>query len=166
MTHVGYRLARAGYLLRTSCTQACRETVLAGCQRAGGAAQVWAPWKNCGGYLGNVQLPSVEHLRAALELHPDLSFLADKVKASLSHRAGMVMGADGDPPAGFVVCWTPDGCEHPDQRTRLTGATMTTIMAAHRAGAPVFNIQHADAGKRLGRFLSQVRNAHLQASRL
>lgn len=163
MSHVGYRLARAGYLLRTSYTQACRETFLAGCRRAGGAAQVWAPWKNSGGFQGAVVLPSEEHLRLALQLHPDIEPLASKVKASVSHRAGMVLGADGDLSAEFVVCWTPDGCEHPDQRTRLTGATMTTIMAAHRMGVPVFNLHHADAGKRLGRFLSQVRHARLQA---
>lgn len=131
MSHISYRLARAGYTLRTNTTQACRDTFLAGYRQAGmGQFQLWAPMPNSAGYSGNVQLPTDEHVRVAAE---------------------------------FVVLWTADGCESPRERTTQTGAAITTIMAAHLMGVPVFNLQRTDAAKRIGRFLNEARELRRMA---
>ncbi len=164
MSHISYRLARAGYTLRTNTTQACRDTFLAGYRRAGmGQFQLWAPMPNSAGYSGNVQLPTDEHVRVAMQIHPDLHSQPRWHMALAGHRVGLVMGADTDQTAEFVVLWTADGCESPRERTTQTGAAITTIMAAHLMGVPVFNLQRTDAAKRIGRFLNEARELRRMA---
>jgi len=69
-----------------------------------------------------------------------------------------VLGAGLTTPSRFVVCWTPDGAETEQERSRETGGTATAIVLAARRGIPVINLQRDDAMERLTRLVRATEN--------
>ncbi len=160
MAHLGYRLARAGYTLRSGATHAYKETFLAGCTRAGGAVEIWLPWAGFAGHQGHAFLPELCHIEIAAQVH---SGMLGPSKGA-GRLVAMVAGPNLEKHAEFLVCWTPDGCESSKDKTHETGTTFTAIAAAEMFKVPVFNLQQADTVKRLAAFLNTARSARLQSS--
>jgi hypothetical protein len=55
------------------------------------------------------------------------------IKALLARDMQQILGADGETPCDFVVCWTPDGLD--------SGGTGYAIRCATDYGIPVYNVQ-------------------------
>lgn len=51
-----------------------------------------------------------------------------------------VLGSDLLTPSRFVLCWTPDGCEHHITRSSKTGGTGLAISVASSHNIPVVNM--------------------------
>lgn len=73
--------------------------------------------------------------------HPAWESLPSYAKKLHGRNALQVLGKGRVSHVRFVLCWTPDGCEHHKQRTHATGGTGTAISIASDVGIPVFNIK-------------------------
>lgn len=87
-----------------------------------------------------VFLPTNEALKIAEFVHPVGYYLHGYVKLLMGRNSHQVLGRDLHNPVKFVVCWTPDGCERAEDRTRETGGTGQAIALADLWGIPVFNL--------------------------
>lgn len=85
-------------------------------------------------------LPMAEEI--ASKSHPAWNRLDTYARKLMSRNVHQVMGPWLNTPVNFVCCWTPDGCESHETRTRLTGGTGLAISVASRAGIPVVNTQN------------------------
>ena len=65
------------------------------------------------------------------------------IQALHARKMQHVFGEDLECPVQFVVCWTPDGCEHDDLRFKETGGTGQAISAASLNDIPVYNLANA-----------------------
>ena len=85
-------------------------------------------------------IPS-EAFEIAKKYHPKWDNLNNFVRKLMARNVQQVLGQDLDSPTDFVVCWTPDGCEHHRDRTINTGGTgMAISIATDYCSIPVFNL--------------------------
>lgn len=56
--------------------------------------------------------------------------------------------------SSFVICWTPDGCKSPQERTIKTGGTGQAISIAWSLGIPVFNLAVQEDRAKIEKYLS------------
>lgn len=84
------------------------------------------------------------------------SLLTPGVKRLMARNSYQVLGFDLATPSKFVVCWTPDGCQHWRDRTYKTGGTGQAIHLASYFGIPVFNLARPDAFERLDMLLEEI----------
>jgi len=75
----------------------------------------------------------------AAKAHPRWQGLDQKVKQLHARNAHQILGLDGESPADFVVCWTPDGCAS-GHTTAATGGTGQALRIAAAYGVPIFNL--------------------------
>jgi hypothetical protein len=95
-----------------------------------------------------------EAAKIASELHPNWGALKQAAKKLMARNSRQILGLNLDNPVKFVLCWTPDGCEHGSTRSRKTGGTGQAItLASIRYDIPVFNMKNTDALDRLKLFL-------------
>ena len=78
------------------------------------------------------------------EVHPFPSALRQYPRDLMARNAYQVFGKELDAPVDFVVCWTPDGVEHHEQRKQRTGGTGQALSLASLKGIPVVNMANAD----------------------
>ena len=77
----------------------------------------------------------------AKDYHPRWFHLSNFVKKLMARNVQQVLGQNLDSPTDFIVCWTPDGCEHHRDRTINTGGTgMAISIATDYCSIPVFNL--------------------------
>lgn len=91
----------------------------------------------------------------ARELHPARSRLHGYALDLFARNTNQVFGRDLDTVVDFVLCYTRDGCESHETRTRDTGGTGQAIEMASRKGACIFNMKNADWLSRLNRYLQE-----------
>lgn len=89
-------------------------------------------------YVANDATPKA--IQIARELHPAPQYLKDYALKLMARNAFQVFGPKLDNPVDFVLCWTPDGCESDQTRTRDTGGTGQAISLASLKGIPVINL--------------------------
>lgn len=82
-------------------------------------------------------LPLAEEI--ASKNHVAWNRLDTYARKLMSRNVHQVLGPWLDTPVEFVCCWTPDGCESHETRTRLTGGTGLAISVASKNGIPVVN---------------------------
>lgn len=68
---------------------------------------------------------------------------------------GKLEGGKENPRSSFVICWTPDGAESHQQRTRETGGTGQAISIASYYQIPIFNLKNEDAIERLEKWIKE-----------
>lgn len=78
------------------------------------------------------------------EVHPFPSALRQYPRDLMARNAYQVFGKEMDTPVDFVLCWTPDGVEHHEQRKHSTGGTGQAISLASLKGIPVVNMANPD----------------------
>lgn len=109
---------------------------------APGTVEIFLPWQ---GFNKNVSplfdIPQ-EAFAIASKHHPAWTKLKPSVKRLMARNVQQVLGKNLDDPSHFVLCWTPDGCESADTRTRDTGGTGLAIAVASTYGVPVYNIKN------------------------
>lgn len=165
MRRVAARLAQRGYVLRSGAAEGSDTAFEQGCVQAGGAAEIWLPWRGFRDHADTGLYPTEQHAQMAETVHPAWDRLSRGPRALHSRNVGQVLGRDLDTPVSFVLCWTPDGCETEKARTRDTGGTGTAIVLAARKGIPVINLANPDAKERLAKLvLAQFGATHASAA--
>jgi hypothetical protein len=86
-------------------------------------------------------------LALASENHPNWNNLSSPVKKLMMRNCFQVLGNNLEWPSLFLVCWTPDGCEHDQDRTINTGGTGLAISVADKAGILVYNLNNYKYGR-------------------
>lgn len=93
----------------------------------------------------------------AKELHPAWGACNPYVKRLHARNVLQILGQNLDTPVEFVVCWTPDGCESDEDRTRTTGGTGQAISLASLSGIPVYNLANGnDRLERVRNYMNEV----------
>ncbi len=87
----------------------------------------------------------------AAAIHPAWDRCTPFIQKLLARNVLQVLGQNLDSPVDFVVCWTPDGCESDETRSKRTGGTGQAISLASIQDIPVYNL--ANEGR-----LDRVRN--------
>lgn len=118
-------------------------------------AQLFLPWAGFNGHQSPWCEPPERAYLMARDAHPVWERLSAGGRALHARNAQQVLGGNLDCPSKFLLCWTPDGCEEPGERTNKTGGTATAIILAARRGIPVFNMQRgALSFERFCRFIA------------
>lgn len=89
----------------------------------------------------------------AQELHPAHERLHGHALDLYARNTNQIFGRNLDSTIDFVVCYTKDGCESHETRSRESGGTGQAIEMATRKGAKVFNMKNPDWFKRLKKYL-------------
>ena len=140
MLAMGGQFARAGWTLRSGAAEGADSAFEDGAQHDG-PMEIYLPWAGFNGRkVARLQMPSLQAYEVAANTHPAWGQLKPGAKALHARNAHQVLGHDLNTRSRFVVCWTPDGCESPAERTEKTGGTATAIVIAYAYGIPVFNL--------------------------
>lgn len=153
MSKAAHRLSELGYTLLSGGAGGADSAFEDGCF---GKKEVYLPWPGFRSLNGRhcVNLPSEDAFRVASAVHPAWLKLNRTAQSLMARNSHQVLGHDLRSPVDFVLCWTPDGCEHESDRSRTTGGTGQAIALADRWGIPVFNMFHTDALNRLAEWLN------------
>ena len=149
MFNLAHRLAINNFLLRSGAANGADTAFENGCMEARGQSEIWLPWSGFNNHSDTGFLPLEEHYQMAKTLHPRWDTLSRSIKALHARNVGQILGTDLNSPVNLVICYTPDGCESEDSRTKYTGGTGTAIALASRYGIPVYNLRNPSAIRRL-----------------
>jgi hypothetical protein len=128
MTKIAIALDNRGYVLRSGGAKGADQAF-----ERGSDSQVI--------YIANHAEGDIAAHEMAKEYHGAWDKLTNKYIRNLHARnCYQVLGKDLKTPVEFVVCWTPDGCEHHKDRTITTGGTGTAISIASMHGIRVYNL--------------------------
>lgn len=140
MKGVGKMFASFGWCLRSGGAAGADAAFECGCDMARGRKEIYLPWKMFNYHLSERYNVSTSALEYASKIHPVWNKLTDAAKKLHARNIYQVLGEDLIEPSLFLVCWTPDGCERKEDRTRDTGGTGTAISIASERGIPVYNL--------------------------
>lgn len=88
---------------------------------------------------------SPEAQKIALDFHPNPYALQQhknqRALYLMARNSFQIMGDDLKTPVDFVICWTDDGCQSHETRTKDTGGTGQAIELASRHNIPVYNLK-------------------------
>jgi hypothetical protein len=90
----------------------------------------------------------------AREIHPAPDSLSPYVLKLQARNCFQIFGINLDDPIDFVICWTPDGMEHHDKRTRRSGGTGQAIDMASRKNIPIINLKNKGWEKKLDQLVN------------
>jgi len=116
--------------------------------------EIYLPWKGFNGSTSTLSNITKEALSIASENHPGWDYLKPPVRKLMARNSYQVLGYDLKTNSSFLICWTPDGCEHHETRTKKTGGTGLAISIASKAGIPVFNLKNEDSFERVSKLLA------------
>ena len=142
-------LAEIGWTLRSGAADGADSAFEAGAVEGNGFCEIYLPWKGFNRHRSSRYVISDEARALAKSVHPVWDELSEGPKQLHARNCYQVMGRSLAEPVKFVVCWTADGCESEESRTRNTGGTGTAIAIASRLNIPVFNLRNEDALDRL-----------------
>lgn len=137
MQDVAAHLAGKGYVLRSGAAAGADSAFETGCDRVGGAKEIYLPWKGFNGHVSTLFSITPEALNLAERHHPAWERLSDNGKLLIARDGYQVLGSKLDDPARFVVCWT--------KGARVVGGTGQALRLALSKGVPVLNL--ADLGQ-------------------
>ncbi len=144
MTELAGCLAASGWTLRSGGASGADQAFEDGCGT--GNKEIFLPYKNFQKNKSTLYEPPIAAIEMAALYHPTRdNFFKLKKYIQTLHARNMqqVFGEELDCPVQFVVCWTPDGCEHDDLRFKETGGTGQAISAASLNNIPVYNLANA-----------------------
>lgn len=167
MSKIAFRLAQLGHTCRSGHAGGADQAFELGASEAikrGHANKdqlfVYLPWWSFNRgvpHEGCSIVPTTEQFESADALlktvHPAYGRLSFGAKKLHGRNMFQALGDQLSSPVDFVVCWTPDGAESPEEISKETGGTSTAIMVAHLNGAKIFNLKHECAIARLKDFL-------------
>jgi len=139
-------LAQNGWTLRSGAAPGADQAFEDGCDASDGKKEIFLPYENFQKSKSTFTSPPVAAIEMAALYHPTRdNFFKLKKYIQQLHARNMqqVFGEKLDCPVQFVVCWTQDGCEHDDLRTKDTGGTGQAISAASLNNIPVYNLAHS-----------------------
>lgn len=154
MTRLAEELSVA-YLLRTGAAPGADTAFEAGAVAAGGERHIYLPWKGFAGHPSSLYGTTPESLALAEAFHPAWDRLSDAAKKLHARNCHQILGHNLDEPVDFVLCWTPDGCESKNTRSRASGGTASAIVIGEKYGSLVFNIKNPASRIRLTEYLAK-----------
>lgn len=152
MTRTAARLEALGFGLRSGAATGADSAFEAGVASTL-AKQIFLPWKGFNGHASSLHQVNHQAMKIARLFHPAFDQLLPSAKSLMARNSFQILGPHLNDPVCFVLCWTPDGCEHADDRSKATGDTEQAISIASAYGIPIFNLQQPSALERLGAFL-------------
>lgn len=156
MVAAAKRLATLGWTVRSGAADGADTAFERGALAGGGKTEIWLPWPGFNGHADTGLYPLPVHYAHAQQHHPAWEHLGRGPRALHARNVGQVLGADLASPVRFVLCYTPDGCESLEGRSRTTGGTGMAIAIAVGAGVPVYNLANSDALPRVAKFLTSL----------
>jgi len=155
MTKMATRLEAIGFLLRSGAANGADNAFESGVHHPDNL-ESYLPWKGFNHSKSERYSPSEEAFLIARILHPN-GFSLNKTALALMARNGhQVLGKNLDDPVNFVVCYTPDGLESAQHRSRESGGTGQAIELADLYGIPVYNLKNDDAILRLTEHVNMI----------
>lgn len=149
MQHAAADLSLSGWTLRSGGANGADSAF----ESAVARKEIFLPWKGFNGSASPMyEAPDSamsEAARIAETLHPGWHRLSQGAKKLMTRNIRQILGQNLDDPVAFVICWTPDGCESHENRTRATGGTGQAISLASLRGIPIINLKNADALDRI-----------------
>lgn len=136
--------AQRKWILRSGAASGADSAFEVGCDSVGGGKEIFLPWRNFNNHPSNLYQPTSAARRMAQLIHPAWCRLSLPTQMLVSRNMHQIFGELMFEPVKFVLCWTPDGCEHYTTYGRETGGTGTAISVASRDGIPVFNLRNPD----------------------
>lgn len=134
MEAIAYTLA-AGWNLRSGAADGADSAFERGAEHggAGHATELYLPWP---GYNDRKEAtlhhPTPEAYLLSSDFHPAWPHLSRGAKSLHARNAHIILGADLDAPARFVLCWTP--------RAKGGGGTGQGIRIARHYKVPVYDL--------------------------
>ena len=106
--------------------------------------EIFIPWKGFNGSTSQLYEVDPHAFKIAAAFHPAWSRLSPAVRNLMARNVHQVLGTDLFSPVDFVLCYTPDGCDSAQSRSKETGGTGMAIAIASTHNIPVFNLQKPD----------------------
>lgn len=167
MSAIAERLSSLGFTLRSGGADGADSLFEQGCDKANGRKEVFLPWKGFNGRDSKLFEQSPQAVYLASEAHPSWHSCSQGVKKMHARNVHQVLGHYQEyggftKPSSFVICWTPDGCEHTSTRKRETGGTGQAITIASNNNVPVFNLFNPDAVARMDALIDSLQLESVQ----
>ena len=125
-------LARKGYVLRSGHAEGADKAFETGCDRAGGAKEIYLPWKGFNGSDSEFILSDRRAYEIACKAHNNWYNLKEGAKKLHARNSHQLFGADLQTPSEFAICWTKGGV--------MRGGTAQAIRLCEQHGMPVCNV--------------------------
>jgi hypothetical protein len=135
-------LVSKGYTLRSGGADGADSFFEEGYDLVGGNKEIFLPWKGFNANKSPLYEIPLWAYSVAAKYHPHWHNLKKGPMKLHARNAQQVLGKDLNDPVEFVICWTPDGCNHGSGRTNATGGTGQAISIASDYNIPVYNIQN------------------------
>jgi len=86
-----------------------------------------------------------QSLIIAERYHPQWHRMGTYAKKLHGRNSFQILGKHLNDPVDFVICWTPDGCEHHIDRKITTGGTGTAISIASNSKIKIYNLYNEES---------------------
>lgn len=140
MVNIAATLEDQGYILRSGGANGADRAFERGVSR--GNKEIYLPFEGFNSSDSNLFNITTNALLTVDMYHTNPRGLSDIGKKLMARNAYQVLGQDLHSPVDFVVCWTPDGCNHFTKRSKYTGGTGQAIEIASRKGISVYNLKN------------------------
>lgn len=145
MEEVAADLALAGCILRSGAAPGADLAFERGCDRNQGRKEIYLPWKGFNHSTSPLyDIPEKAYMIASETIGHRWNALTMPVKKLMARNVMQVMGQNLDTPSAFVICWSSDGCNTYEKRSKQTGGTGQAIALASIMGIPIYNLQRKD----------------------
>lgn len=154
-------LAGRGMVLRSGAAQGADTAFEIGATRAGGAREIFLPWRGFNGRRDGLVFGEQRAAGVALDMakrhHPAWSRLAPAVQKMMGRNMMQILGSDLNDPVQFVVCWAAGSTFSSDGRiVNVDGGTGQAVRLAASLGIEVFNLAHPPHADRVQRRLAEA----------
>lgn len=159
MTIIAHRLAQEGLTLRSGAADGADAAFERGAVQVSSIPpEIFLPWRGFNKHPSKRWEPErpEKAIEIAQRFHPGWPSLTSSVRRLMARNCRQVLGPSLDAPSRFVVCYTSDGCETGDTRTRRTGGTGMAIAVASHYAIPVVNLFYPDAERRLTKIVRDL----------
>lgn len=146
MADVAELMADEKYVLRSGGANGADLCFEQSCDILHGDKDIFLPWKGFNNSKSDKFLAEYDNIpdeakQIAKDAYgPRWDVISSNIKRFMIRNVYQVLNEDLKSPSDFVVCWTPDGCEKHEDRTKNTGGTGQAISIASLNNIPVFNL--------------------------
>ena len=155
MEFLAFKLAEQGHVLRSGGASGADQAFERGCDKAGGAKEIFIPWNGFQGRNARTE-PGVmagvtkQALDLAAEVHPNWGACSQAAQKLHARNCYQILGSNLDSPVSDVVCWTPNGSG--------SGGTGQALRLARKLGIPVWDLGNQETYLRFREMLGLTTN--------
>lgn len=154
MKELARKLEEKGWILRSGGADGADSAFESGVTNPA-MKEIYLPWK---GFQDNpsdlYDLSNFGEAEViAKKFHKGYNYLSQGAQKLMTRNTYQVLGKDLNTPVRFLICWTPDGCQDQESRSRKTGGTGQAISIAESLGIPVFNLANEKSFVKMKEFI-------------